>query len=290
MRSVTAPDTGSAFSIASSSVSTPSPVAADSATAERRPARPAAARGSSSRSALVSARTGGRAAATPSSASRGPTPAMRSSCAPWLAATTGTSAPPTGALQPAVRLHAFELALELLHALADHAAVGLELRLTGTARADAAAQALEVLPLADEPRQQVRELRQLDLELALGAARALGEDVEDERGAVDHLDAERLAEVALLDRRERIVGDEQIDAARARGLGHFRDLAAAEVERGRRRRPLLDHPLADARAGRRGEPRQLLQRLLDVDAPLLGAPQRRQHRMLAPASHLAAAP
>src|SRR5207247_1988886 len=83
----------------------------------------------------------------------------------------------------------------------------------------------------------VRELRQLDLELAFGAARALGEDVEDERGAVDHLDAERLAEVALLDRRERIVGDEQIDAARARGLGHFLDLAAAGVERPPRRRP-----------------------------------------------------
>ena len=80
-----------------------------------------------------------------------------------------------------------------IDALADHAAVGLELGLARSPRADAAAQPLEVLPLPDQPRQQVRELRQLDLELALRGARALGEDVEDERGAVDHLDAERAA-------------------------------------------------------------------------------------------------
>src|SRR5207245_8164400 len=112
-------------------------------------------------------------------------------------------ASPARALQATVRLHAFQLALELLHAPADHAAVGLELRLTGAPRADAAAEALQVLPLPDEPRHEVRERRSRGLELALRAARALGEDVENERGAVDHLDPQRLAEVARLDRRAR---------------------------------------------------------------------------------------
>ena len=80
------------------------------------------------------------------------------------------------------------LAAEALEALpqerdaaAREAAVGLELRLAGAAGADAAAEALEVLPHPAHPRQVVFELRELDLELALGAHGVLGEDVEDER-------------------------------------------------------------------------------------------------------------
>src|SRR5207248_408913 len=49
------------------------------------------------------------------------------------------------------------------------APVGLQLRLAGAARADAAAEPLEVLPQAAHPRQVVLELRELHLELALGA-------------------------------------------------------------------------------------------------------------------------
>jgi hypothetical protein len=46
--------------------------------------------------------------------------------------------------------------------------------------------------------------------------RALGEDVEDQRGPVDDLDAERLGDVALLDRRELVVGNDEVgDAAGA---------------------------------------------------------------------------
>ena len=53
-------------------------------------------------------------------------------------------------------------------------AVGLELRLARAARADAAAEPLEVLPHAAHARQVVLELRELDLELALGARRRAG--------------------------------------------------------------------------------------------------------------------
>ena len=55
----------------------------------------------------------------------------------------------------------------------------------GAERAAAAAEALEVLPLPAHPRQVVLELRELDLELALGADGVLGEDVEDQLRAVD---------------------------------------------------------------------------------------------------------
>ena len=67
-----------------------------------------------------------------------------------------------------------------LDAAADQAAVGLELRFARAPRADAAAEPLEVLPHAAQPGQDVVELRELDLELALALAR-LGEDVEDEQ-------------------------------------------------------------------------------------------------------------
>src|SRR5262249_30332482 len=77
----------------------------------------------------------------------------------------------------------------------------------------------------------------------------LGEDVEDQRGPVDHLDAERLGDVALLDGRERIVGHEQHGGGVARRLADLVDLAAAEEEPRRRRGPVLRDPAHDRAAG-----------------------------------------
>ncbi len=88
--------------------------------------------------------------------------------------------------------------LERLDPLAQQPAVGLELRLAGSAQADAAFLPLEVGPAADEAGQLVLDLRELDLELALGASRAQREDVEDEARPVDDAALERALEVALL--------------------------------------------------------------------------------------------
>ena len=110
-----------------------------------------------------------------------------------------------------------EAALEHRDASAREAAVGLELRLAGAARADAAAEPLEVLPHPPHPRQVVLELGELDLELALGADGVLGEDVEDQLRAVDHARAERVLEEALLHRVELAV-DEQALCVRRREL------------------------------------------------------------------------
>ena len=84
--------------------------------------------------------------------------------------------------------------------LADDPAVGLELGLARTAQTDAAADTRQVGPHPGEPRQQVLELRQLDLQLRLVAARAGGEDVEDDLGPVHHPDLERPLEVGALRR------------------------------------------------------------------------------------------
>ena len=80
-----------------------------------------------------------------------------------------------------------------------HPAVALELRLARAARADAAAEPLEVLPHAPHARQVVLELRELDLELALGADGVLGEDVEDQLRPVDDARLERVLEVRCCD-------------------------------------------------------------------------------------------
>src|SRR5918995_775704 len=80
--------------------------------------------------------------------------------------------------------------------------VGLELRLTGAARAHAAAEPLEVLPHPAHAREVVLELRELDLELSLGADGVLREDVEDQLRAVHDSRAERVLERPLLRRGE----------------------------------------------------------------------------------------
>src|SRR6185437_298418 len=106
-------------------------------------------------------------------------------------------AAPLPALDLAADRHLNDLAAELGGAGADPAPVSLDLGFTGPAGADATAARHpaarlpgERLAPAAQPRQQVLQLRQLHLRLALLAAGMLREDVQDEGGAVDdlHLD------------------------------------------------------------------------------------------------------
>ena len=115
------------------------------------------------------------------------------------------------------------------HAVAHQAPVGLELRLAGAAGADAAAEPLEVLPQALLPGVGVLELRQLDLELALGRAGVLGEDVEDDGRAVDHPRLEPVLQRALLARAERSLGGDQVGLQPRHQRGELLELAAAQV-------------------------------------------------------------
>ena len=62
-----------------------------------------------------------------------------------------------------------------------------------------------MLPHASHARDVVLELRELDLELALGADGVLGEDVEDQLRAIDDARRERVLEAPLLRRRQLIV-------------------------------------------------------------------------------------
>jgi len=130
-----------------------------------------------------------------------------------------------------------------------------------------------MLPLPHEAREEIGELGQLDLKLALHRARALGEDVEDERGTVDDLEAERAAEVTLLHGRERVVGDHEIRALALRGCPELVHLALAEVELGRGRLALLSDPAHHFCARRFGEATELVERFLHLEAALPWQPK-----------------
>ena len=151
-----------------------------------------------------------------------------------------------------------ELSLERGDPVARQAAVGLDLglaRARSDPAADPAAEPLEVRPQAAHPREVVLELRELDLELALGGVRVGGEDVEDDRGAVDHRDPERGLEVALLARRELVVARDQVRVRATELVLQLLELARAEIGVRMRVLAVLDE-LPDA--GDAGGPQQLV--------------------------------
>ena len=93
------------------------------------------------------------------------------------------------------RLHPL---LHLLDAQADDAAVRLQLLLPGAPRSDTTTRAGEVGPQTREPWQLVLQLGQLHLQPPLCRLSPLGEDVQDQAAAVQHLHVQQVLEGALL--------------------------------------------------------------------------------------------
>src|SRR6266511_4773969 len=148
---------------------------------------------------------------------------------------------------------------------ASQAAVGLELALPRAAGSDAPAQPLEVLPQPPHARQVVLQLRELDLELALGADGVLGEDVEDQLRAVDDAGRELVLEQALLGRAELVVDEQRFGAGVGECALELDELALADIA------PLVDalaalNELADGLDSRGAQKlAELAQLLLGVD-------------------------
>ena len=141
-------------------------------------------------------------------------------------------AAPRAALGGALPGDLREASVQHLDARAEEAAIGFELFFAGAAKADAALLALEVAPAADEPRQLVIHLRELDLQLAFGAARAKREDVEDEGGAINDSAIERFLEIALLRPGQRVPENHDVGTGLDAPRGDLLDLALAREERG----------------------------------------------------------
>ena len=135
-------------------------------------------------------------------------------------------------MQPSRRLHLLQFGFEAHDAIADHAAVGLDLGLAGSAEeAEAAALAFEVGPRPHQPAALILEVRELDLKRAFLRFGATAENFEDQAGAVEHLGAPGLLEIALLHRRQRAIHHHEIDVVRGDEADDLLDLALAEIGR-----------------------------------------------------------
>ena len=163
-----------------------------------------------------------------------------------------------------------EVRAHLLDLLADEAPVRLELALTGAAGADAAAGAREVGPHPRQPRQVVLERGQLDLQPSLAGRGMPGEDVDDQRRAVEHLAVEQLLEAALLVRRELVVDDEQVEVARRLLVQQLRRAALAEVPDRVGIGAALGGGAHDGGPGRLGQGGELRQRALHRPSTIVG--------------------
>ena len=125
-------------------------------------------------------------------------------------------------------LQLFETTTQYAHSLAEQTTVRLELGFTGAAKTDTAFLTLEVSPPANETARQMTQLREFHLELALMAARALREDVEDQRIAIEDTQSCEFFEVALLTRRERVIDEDHFSAGVDGGLSDLLRFSATD--------------------------------------------------------------
>src|SRR4051812_23290357 len=80
----------------------------------------------------------------------------------------------------------FQLALQSCDAFLHTTTIHFQLRFTGATCSNTTSLSRQVMPHSCQPRQQILQLRQLDLQPAFAAARALGKNVENELGAIEH--------------------------------------------------------------------------------------------------------
>lgn len=147
----------------------------------------------------------------------------------------------TRALNVALTANGVQIAGDAINTLGNLSAVGFELGFTFTpAHTDTAFLTRQVAPKPRQARQQVLKLREFDLQLAFASAGALGEDVENECGAIEDLGIENLFEVAALRGRKFVVEDDGIGVLLAAKGGEFVSLAFADVRSGMWGFELLD--------------------------------------------------
>src|SRR3954468_18324195 len=119
-------------------------------------------------------------------------------------------------------------------------------------------------PHAGQARQEILELRQLDLQLCFVAARAGREDVENDFGAIHDAHAQTLLELDALHRRQTLIEQQERRAGRRQLVLQRFDLALAEVKVGSRRIDALDRAADDFSPGGIRQPFQLVEMLIDM--------------------------
>ena len=174
-----------------------------------------------------------------------------------------------------------QLAFESGEAIPGTPAVDLELCLAGSPSADAAGESRQRdFGALREPREQVLELCQLHLQLAVARGRMLREDVEDELRAVYHPQLHALAQVPRLRRGQVLVDDHEIDVALEGADDELVQLAGAEHGLGVDPGSVLRYDIDDDDPRRVGQ----IAKLGDMDLKVRGATaggDRDQDRVLA---------
>jgi len=154
----------------------------------------------------------------------------------------------------------------------DDAAVGLELSLARTPRADAPPRRSRWRHV-HEPRQEIGELASSTWSLPSLERARCAKMSRISGGAVDHFDPSALGDVALLDGRQLVVGDEEVGVLLLRRPPDLFDLPLRSRAPGSAT-AALDDALDDGAAGRLDQPHQLFERLLDLPPTLRGQAHR----------------
>ena len=124
-------------------------------------------------------------------------------------------------------------------------AVGFQLGFTGAARPDRRAPpgrrlAYQMGPHTGQTREQILILRQLNLEPAFTGPRSSCKNIQDQTGAVQHLDAEFLGKYPHLRRGQFVVKDGHITAVHGDQLLHLGNFPVADKASGFGSGPVLD--------------------------------------------------
>ncbi len=113
------------------------------------------------------------------------------------------------------------------------------------------------------------ELRQFNLQLAFARPGALGEDVEDERRAVNDFALEDFFEVAALRGRKVVVENHRVHVVAPAEVREFLGLALADERGGRQRLHFLDSGVNDLAAGGLGQFAQFGERIAKGSAVMV---------------------
>ena len=127
--------------------------------------------------------------------------------------------------------------------------VGFQLAFARAAGTDSSAEPREGGALSGQPGKPVFLLRQLHLQTSLGRTGALGKDVKDEGGPVDHPHAKRLFDIGGLTAGQLNVEDDQLDSKVFAGQFGFGQASRADAGRRVRGIPPLNHRRGDLGAG-----------------------------------------
>jgi hypothetical protein len=138
-------------------------------------------------------------------------------------------------------LHLGKPCTQLPDTLSYEPTIGFQLRLTRAAKTDTATLTLKVGPSAHQPRRQVMQLGEFNLQLALVTARPEGKDVEDQGHPVNHPASESTGEVTLLSGCQGMIKNDQICTLGLTGREDLVGLPGADKQCGIRAVPAATH-------------------------------------------------